>query len=96
MLALEHKLHGVFNIAGPSAVPLSAAIGAIGRTSIPTPEILLHPLIEQLFRFGVYQFPASALDFLKYPCTVCDDKFRDATGFKPLFSLEDIFASVSR
>lgn len=96
MLALEHQLHGVYNLAGPSAVPLSAAIGAIGRSSIPVPELLLEPLISQLFRFGVYQFPASALDFLKYPCTVSDDKFRDATGFKPLFSLDDIFASVGK
>jgi UDP-glucose 4-epimerase len=96
MLALENQLHGIYNVAGPGAVPLSAAIGAIGRTSIAVPELILHPLIEQLFRFGVYQFPSSALDFIKYPCTVCDDKFREETGFRPLFSLEDIFASVSR
>jgi UDP-glucose 4-epimerase len=96
MLALENRLHGIYNVAGPGAVPLSTAITAIGRTAIPVPEPILRPLIEQLFRFNIYQFPPAALDFIKYPCTVCDDKFREATGFKPLFSLKDIFASVSR
>jgi hypothetical protein len=34
------------------------------------------------------------MDFLKYPCTVDGRAFVRATGFSPLFTLEDIFASV--
>ena len=41
-------------------------------------------------------FPPEALDFIKYPCTVCGERFYRATGFEPLFSLEDTFASVAR
>jgi hypothetical protein len=44
----------------------------------------------------MYEFPPSALEFLKYPCTISGKRFHDATGFKPLFSLQDIFASVAR
>ena len=96
VLALEKRLNGVYNVAGPSAVPLKTAIRAIGRTAIPVPEPLIGAMIRQLFRMKVYRFPAHALDFIKYPCTVSADKFVRATGFKPLVSLEDIFASVAR
>jgi UDP-glucose 4-epimerase len=96
VLALEKRLNGVFNVAGPAAVPLKTAIRAIGRTAIPVPEPLIGAIIRQLFRMNVYSFPAHALDFIKYPCTVSGEKFVSATGFKPLFSLEDIFASVAR
>jgi UDP-glucose 4-epimerase len=93
--ALEHRLHGVFNVAGPGAVPLRTAIRAIGRSYVSVPEPIIGYMIRQLFRFNVYQFPESALDFIKYPCTVAGEKFVRATGFKPLFSLDDIFASVA-
>jgi len=96
VLALEKRLHGVYNVAGPGAVPLKAAIRAIGRTYISVPEPIIGYVIRQLFRFKVYRFPESALDFIKYPCTVSGERFVRATGFKPLFSLEDIFASVAR
>ena len=96
VLALEKRLHGVYNVAGPGAVPLKAAIRAIGRTYISVPEPIIGYVIRQLFRFKVYRFPESALDFIKYPCTVSGERFVRATGFKPLFSLEDIFASVAK
>jgi len=94
-LTLEQGLHGVFNIAGSGAVPLKTAINAIGRNRISVPEPLIGYIVGQLFRFNAYKFPPAALDFIKYPCTVSGDKFVKATGFKPLFSLEDIFSSVS-
>ncbi len=96
VLALKHRLRGVFNVDGPGAVPLRTAISAIGRRGITIPEPLVHMVISQLFRFKIYQFPPAAIDFIKYPCTISGDRFREATEFKPLFSLEDTFASVSR
>lgn len=94
-LTLEKELHGVYNVAGSGAVPLKTAITAIGRSRISVPEPLIGYIVGQLFRFNAYKFPPAALDFIKYPCTVSGEKFTTATGFKPLFSLEDIFASVS-
>ena len=34
------------------------------------------------------------IDFVKYPCTIDGSRFRQATGFRPRRTLEDIFASV--
>jgi UDP-glucose 4-epimerase len=95
-LTLENELHGIYNVVGPGAVPLKTAIEAIGRRRISIPEPLAHLVIRQLFRFKMYSFPPEALDFIKYPCTVCGERFYRATGFEPLFSLEDTFASVAR
>src|SRR5215831_14899228 len=95
-LALQTGAHGVFNVAGPGAVPLKVAIRETGGTAVPIPEPLAWAVFSRLFRLGLYHTPPGAMDFLKYPCTVDGSAFQRATGFSPLFSLEDIFASVRR
>ncbi len=96
VLALEHGLQGVFNLTGPGEVPLHTAIRAVGGAPVPLPEFLARPLIARLFRFGLVPFPPGALDYLKFPITVAGDRFIEATGFRPLFGLEEIFQSVHR
>jgi UDP-glucose 4-epimerase len=91
---VEKKLRGVFNIVGPGAVPFKVAIAETGGIAVPTPGSVTRPLIRALFRFGMYPFPPGAIDFAKYPCTLDGGRFEAATGFKPLFTLEEIFASV--
>jgi UDP-glucose 4-epimerase len=95
-LALQIGTHGVFNLVGPGAVPLSVAIAETGGTAMPIPETAVHMLFGSLFRLGLVLTPPGAIDFLKYPCTLDGRRFREATGFKPLFNLEEIFASVRR
>ncbi len=95
-LTLEKELRGVFNVVGPGAVPLKTALHAIGIQRISVPDPIARALIGQLFRFNLYQFPPDAIDFIKYPCTISGKRFEKATGFQPLFSLEDTFASVVR
>jgi UDP-glucose 4-epimerase len=93
---LDHNLRGVYNVEGPGAVPLTTALEAVGARTLALPDPVVHFTISSLFRLGLYQFPPSAIDFIKYACTVSGERFREATGFKPLFSLEDIFSSVQR
>jgi len=93
-LALQTGAHGIFNVVGPGAVPLKVAIRETGGTPVPIPETLARAVFGRLFRLGLYHTPAGAMDFLKYPCTIDGRAFTHATGFKPLFSLEDIFSSV--
>jgi len=61
---------------------------------IAFPEPVARSVFRTLFRLGLYHTPSGAMDFLKYPCTIDGRAFQRATGFKPLFTLEDIFASV--
>jgi UDP-glucose 4-epimerase len=95
-LALEHRLQGVFNVIGPGEVPLHVAIEETGGRAMPVPEPVLRALFDRLFRWGLVPYPPGAIDYLKYPVTVSGERFIDATGFKPLFGLEEIFQSVRR
>jgi len=95
-LALAAGTHGVFNLVGPGAVPLKVAVTETGSTAMPIPEPLVRAVFGRLFRLGLYHTPLGAMDFLKYPCTLDGRRFQAATGFAPLFTLEDIFASVRR
>ncbi len=94
VLAIESRLRGVFNLVGPGAVPLHIAIGETGNTALPLPEFAARPVIQQLFRWGLYPFPPRAIDFAKYQCTLDGRRFREATGFAPRFSLAETFAAA--
>lgn len=94
LLTLERKMRGVFNVAGPGAVPLHVAIEQTGGIPLTLPEQIARPVVRRLFDFGLYPFPPGAIDFIKYPCTVSDRRFVAATGWKPKWSLHDIFAQL--
>jgi UDP-glucose 4-epimerase len=93
-VSLEHGLQGVFNVVGPGQVPLHTAIRETGGRPLPVPEFLMRPLIRRLFARGMVPWPEGAIDFLKFPVTLSGRRFVDATNFRPLFGLEEIFQSV--
>ena len=95
-LALQHKLQGVFNVTGPGQVPLHTAIDETGGNAVAMPEPLFRPALRQLFRFGFAPWPEGAIDFLKYPVTLSGRNFVEATQFRPLFSLDEIFQALRR
>ena len=95
-LALEQGLQGVFNVAGPGAVPLHTAIRETGGSALSLPEPLMRPTFDRMFRWGLIPYPAGAIDYLKYPVTVSGERFVESTNFRPLFGLEEIFNSVER
>ena len=80
--ALESRLRGVFNVAGPPPVPLSVIIRETGRTPVAVPEPLLN---LTLGRFGLPRLPKGALEHMKYPIVTDSEPFRAATGFSPAF-----------
>lgn len=77
-IALEARLHGVFNVAGPPPLPLATIIRAVGHSPIPIPE----PLMRLAFgRFGLPSLSAGAIEHLKYPVVIDPASFKSATGF---------------
>jgi UDP-glucose 4-epimerase len=70
------------------------AIRETGGTAVPLMETVARLAIDRLFRLGLYQLPAAAIDFVKYPCTIDGRRFQKATRFQPLFTLEETFSSV--
>lgn len=96
VLGIEKDVRGVFNVTGPGEVPLRVAIRETGGTPLPLPEPLARPLLTRLFGLGLYPFPPGALDFIKYTCTISGRRFEEATGFRPLYSLRELFHTLRR
>ncbi|MCA9558017.1 MAG: NAD-dependent epimerase/dehydratase family protein [Myxococcales bacterium] len=82
VLALQHRLNGVFNVAGPQPVPLTTLIEATGRVDLPLPEPIL---ARALGHFGLPYLPRGSMAHLKYPVVIDASSFRAATGFTPAF-----------
>ena len=78
-LALEKRLRGVFNVAGPPPVPLSLLCKVTGRKNIPIPEKLFPKVLG---RFGFPKLPRGAKNHIKYPVVIDGSAFVDATGFE--------------
>jgi UDP-glucose 4-epimerase len=95
-LSLEGNLQGVFNVTGSGQVPLHTAIRETGGRAVPLPEPLVRPLFHRMFRLGLWPYPAGAFDYLKFPVTLSGKRFKEATNFRPLFGLEEIFQSIRR
>jgi UDP-glucose 4-epimerase len=76
---LRTRIRGVYNVAGPPPVPISALIRATGRASFPLPEMAFR---FALGRFGLPKLPIAALSHIKHPVVIDDRAFRIATGFE--------------
>jgi UDP-glucose 4-epimerase len=87
---LAHKLHGIFNVSGPTPVPLSTIVKAAGRRPLPMPEALFK---LGLGRLGLPLLPAAAVDHLKYPIVVDSDPFKRATGFRQAYDERETIQS---
>ena len=81
-IALEKKVRGIFNVAGPQPVPLSVIVRETGRQVFPCPEFLLNLAVG---RFGLPNLPPGALSHIKYPVVVDAGAFRAASGFTHAF-----------
>jgi UDP-glucose 4-epimerase len=77
-LTLEKRPRGIFNVAGPQPLPLSALAGEARRPVLPLPEVALRLLLG---RAGLPRLPAGALNHIKYPVVVDGTAFRKSTGF---------------
>ena len=90
ILALERKLRGVYNVAGPQALPLSELIRVTGRTPIRIARAM-YPLL--LGRLGLPRLTTGAVAHIKYPIVISDQSFRTATGFRPEHSEYETLAA---
>ncbi|MFZ5441887.1 MAG: NAD-dependent epimerase/dehydratase family protein [Myxococcota bacterium] len=92
-LAVEKRPRGIFNVAGPSPVPLGTIARETGRTVVPVPE----PLLKQMLgRFGFPELPRGALEHIKYPIVVDGSTWRKATGFEHLVDEVEVLRRYRR
>ncbi|MBT9558441.1 MAG: NAD-dependent epimerase/dehydratase family protein [Myxococcales bacterium] len=89
-LTLTPGAKGVFNVAGPPAVPLRTLLALFGKRTVAVPHVVLEPLVKRMWRSGLWSFPPDQLDHLKFSCMVDDARIRRELGYTPTRSLEDI------
>lgn len=77
--ALSRKLHGVYNVSGPSPVPISTIVRAAGRRPFRVPATMIN---LGLGRLALPNLPRAAIDHLKYPIVVDSDAFKRATDYQ--------------
>ncbi len=93
VLALDKKLRGVFNVAGPQPLPLSTLARRAHRQPLPVPELLLRVAFG---RFGLPRLPPGAVAHLKYPVVIDDSAFRAQTGYTHRHELDDTIDDFRR
>ena len=79
VVALEKRVRGVYNVAGPPPVPLSVLARQAGSKPFPIPEALF---LFLLGRMGFPKLPRGAVEHVKYPVVVDPAAFQAATGFR--------------
>ena len=93
-LALRPGMRGVFNIAGPSPLPLSRLIRSLGRATIPVPHPVAATMLGPLWRLRMASFATQELDYVRYVCMVDDRRARKELGYEPSRSLEETLQAV--
>jgi UDP-glucose 4-epimerase len=92
--ALRPTIRGIFNVAGPSALPLSRLISLTGRQRMAIPHFLAQGIIKRLWRYRATSFPAPELDHIRYVCMVDDRRAREVLGYSPAHDLEATVRAV--
>jgi len=87
-LSMKPGIRGIFNIAGPSAVPLSTIIDVIRKPSFPVPHFMAGYLMEKLYQLKISDIPAPEVDYARYICNVDTTRAKEILGFAPELNLE--------
>jgi UDP-glucose 4-epimerase len=95
-LALRPGARGIFNIAGPQALPLSQAIAMLGRGHLPVPHIVARAMVDRLWKMRLTSFPAPELDFIRYVCMVDDARAREILGYSHRYGIEQTLSAVDQ
>ncbi len=93
-LALKPGVRGVYNVAGPGQVPLSAALRELGRKPIPVPHFLVRGLVRRAFEARLTSFPPEEVDHIQYLCVVDGSRAARDLGYAPRHSLRETIRSV--
>ena len=95
-LALKSGVRGIFNLAGPGEVPLSAILAELGKPAVRVPYLLARPIVTALWRAKMTSFPMPELDHIRFVCMVDGRRARDMLGFRPRYSLKETIRAVLR
>jgi UDP-glucose 4-epimerase len=92
--SLTPGVRGVYNIAGPSPVPLSLLLEKLDREPVRLPEPMARSVLEAGWSLKLSDWPVPEIDHIKYVCMVDDSLAREQLGFEHEYSIEEILDEV--
>jgi UDP-glucose 4-epimerase len=92
--ALAPGIRGIFNVAGPEALPLSRILKMLGRSTLPVPHPIAKGILKNLWRYRLSSFPAPEIDHIRYVCMVDDRRARVQLGYRPHRTLHETVMAV--
>ncbi len=95
ILALKPGVHGLFNITGPTEVPLSVVLQETGKPLLPVPYSLFKPAMKLLWKLHLSSFPVPELSHLRFVGMVDGSRAREVLGFRPRHNLRETVRAVS-
>ncbi len=92
--ALKAPAKGIYNVAGPGALPLSVLLRELHKKTLTLPHPLLYAADSFLFRVGRSKLPPASFDFIRYNCLVDGSKIERELKYRPAFSLPETIAAI--
>ena len=94
--AMEPGMRGIYNIAGPPAVPIQSVIDYLGKPRMPVPSPALKLLLRRASQFSTLHIPTAELQFLRYSCLVDDQRARAELKFRPKLTVSETLDLLKR
>lgn len=94
--AQEPGVQGIFNLAGPTAAPLSSIIGQLDRRSYGVPHLIARSLVERAFKLKIISFPSAEIDYIQYQCLVDDARAKTRLNWEPRRTMSAILDELRR
>jgi UDP-glucose 4-epimerase len=94
--AIERKPKGIYNVTGPGTIRYSQIMKHLKKASIWIPPAFVYPALSALWSMRLVPFPASILDFVRYPWVASGEKFLQTYDFKPQFTSEEAFLAYAK
>jgi len=88
-LALAPGVRGIYNIVGPSEVPLSVLAREARKQPLPIPHFLAPSLSRLFWKLGKAPFRGTELNHLRYVCMVDGSRARADLGFRALRTIKE-------
>lgn len=92
--ALTPGVRGVYNLAGPSPIPVSYVLDKLKREPRPLPEPVLRTMLKMGWALKLSDWPWPEIDHIKYICMVNDERARNEIGFTHKYEIDDIIRDI--
>lgn len=96
VVALQKNQPGIYNVAPDDWVAYQDALRKSGCRRVSVPSLPTGLAGRIVGRLGPLSFPAYLVNFLKYPVIIDGGHFARQFGFRPRYSLDDIFSFYKR